>query len=90
MVRPWTGNGQFCSAINCNNRRKICSALSFFRFPVNEERYVYWVKRYNYDIMLKKSGFTLFNSGTVCIDTGIQIARSDYSEYDSCLLNGSV
>ena len=21
MARPWTGNGQFCSAINCNNRR---------------------------------------------------------------------
>ena len=26
--------GQFCSAINCNNRRKTCTALSFFRFPV--------------------------------------------------------
>ena len=50
----WTGNGQFCSAINCNNRRKICTALSFFCFPVNEERCVYWVKRYNYDIMLKE------------------------------------
>ena len=34
MARPWTGNGQFCSAINCNNRRKTCTALSFFRFPV--------------------------------------------------------
>ena len=26
--------------------RKTSTALSFFRFPVNEERYVYWVKRY--------------------------------------------
>ena len=34
MARPWTGNGQFCSTINCNNRRKMCTALSFFRFPV--------------------------------------------------------
>ena len=34
MARPWTGNGQFCSAINGNNRRKTCTALSFFRFPV--------------------------------------------------------
>ena len=34
MARPWAGNGQFCSAINCNNRRKTCTALSFFRFPV--------------------------------------------------------
>ena len=34
LARPWTGNGQFCSAINCNNRRKTCTALSFFRFPV--------------------------------------------------------
>ena len=34
MARPWTGNGQFCSAINCNNRRKTCTSLSFFRFPV--------------------------------------------------------
>ena len=29
MARPWTGNGQFCSAINCNNRRK--NVLSFSR-----------------------------------------------------------
>ena len=34
MARPWTGNGQFCSAKNCNNRRKTCTTLSFFRFPV--------------------------------------------------------
>ena len=34
MARPWTGNGQFCSAINGNNRRKTCTALSLFRFPV--------------------------------------------------------
>ena len=32
MARPWTGNGQFCSAINCNNRRKNVHSIVVLSF----------------------------------------------------------
>ena len=35
MARPWTGNGQLCSAINCNNRRKRAQHCRSFVFPSN-------------------------------------------------------
>ena len=36
----WKSTGEFCSAIGCNNNRRDCPQLSFFRFPTQEERYV--------------------------------------------------
>jgi hypothetical protein len=32
----------FCSAVNCNNKRCKCPGLSFFRFPRDPKRFVYY------------------------------------------------
>ena len=35
----WKSYGEWCSANNCNNNRKNCKGLGFFRFPTQQERY---------------------------------------------------
>jgi hypothetical protein len=37
-----------CSAVNCNNRRCKCPELSFFRFPCDPKRFVF------YDVCMRR------------------------------------
>ena len=69
----WPGPGQGAgssvrprTAITDGKHVQHCRA---FVFPSMKKGVCTLLKRYNYDRMLKKSGFTLFNSGTVCIDS---------------------
>ena len=33
-----SGTGAYCAAVNCNNNRKSCPNLQFYRFPSDESR----------------------------------------------------
>ncbi|XP_065062256.1 THAP domain-containing protein 1-like [Rhopilema esculentum] len=61
-----SGTGAYCAAVNCNNNRKSCPNLQFYRFPSDESRCRKWVQNSRRQDLLNKSTAYLNKNCYVC------------------------